>query len=267
MAMKHKKRDADPEATKAEILAAARTLLARDGPEGLSLVQVAELARVNRGTAYVYFHDREGLMHATIASVSEKLIDAVWSPKDRTSTGIRFTDRTLTDSASRLAAFTAKNSAVSRVWLFDLLSSDTPGNDAFTQAWFENVKAFCNSDDAVPGIDAEAFAAFTLIAYLSWPILKRADKLDPQAQEVTAQRLVKEILRLSMYGAMKPDRFPTVRDILAHELPTLAQPLGQPLAGGATSAEKRKEEGTRIDVKRRLKKPLKKGAKRGSGRR
>jgi hypothetical protein len=78
--------------------------------------------------------------------------------------------------------------------------------------------------------------------------------------------LVKEILRLSMYGAMKPDRFPTVRDILAHELPTLAQPLGQPLAGGATSAEKRNED-PRIDVKRRSKKPPKKGAKKGSGRR
>jgi AcrR family transcriptional regulator len=223
MAIKRERRERDPEATQAAILAAARTLLARDGPEGLSVVQVAHLAGVNRGTAYQYFPDRASLLHATIASVSEGLIDAVWAQSEPSSTGVRFTDKSLAGSAGRLAAFTAQNASFCRVWLFDLLSSDDPGSDPFSRAWFENVRAFCKSDDAVPGIDADVWAAFTLTAYLCWPIWMHAGKLDPQAQQATAQRLVREVLRMAMYGVMKPDRFPTVRQMLAEGKPTTAQ--------------------------------------------
>ena len=220
MAIKRKRRERqerDPEVTRAKILAAARTLLARDGPEGLSVLQVALLAGVNRGTAYQYFQDREQLLHATIASVSEGLIDAVWSPSDATPTGVRFTDKSLAGSAGRLAAFTAQNASFCRVWLFDLISSDDPGSDPFSRAWFENVKAFCQSDDAMPGIDAEAYAAITLTAYLAWPIWMHADKLKPPEQQQAAQRLVQEVLRMAMYGTMKVDRFPMVAQLLAHE--------------------------------------------------
>jgi AcrR family transcriptional regulator len=239
MVMKRERRERDPEATRAAILAAARTLLARDGPEGLSVVQVAHLAGVNRGTAYQYFPDRESLLHATVASVSEGLIDAIWSPSDASPAGIRFTDKSLAGSAGRLATFTAQNASFCRVWLFELLSSEDPGSDPFSRAWFENVRAFCKSDDAVPGIDAEAYAAFTLTAYLCWPIWMHAEKLDPQAQQVTAQRLVREVLRMAMYGIMKPDRFPTVRQLLASDKPKTAEPR-------ATE--------TRINGKKRLKK-------------
>jgi AcrR family transcriptional regulator len=202
MAIKRERRERDPEATQAAILAAARTLLARDGPEGLSVVQVAHLAGVNRGTAYQYFPDRASLLHATVASVSEGLIDAVWAQGEASSTGVRFTDKSLAGSAGRLAAFTARNASFCRVWLFDLLSSDDPGSNPFSRAWFESVKAFCKSNDAVPDIDAEAYAAFTLTAYLCWPIWMHAEKLKPPAQQVTAQRLVEKALRMAMDGAM-----------------------------------------------------------------
>jgi AcrR family transcriptional regulator len=246
MATKRERRERDPEATRAAILAAARTLLARDGPEGLSVVQVAHLAGVNRGTAYQYFPDRERLLHATVQSVSEGLVDAVWSESDVSPTGVRFTDKSLAGSAGRLAAFTAQNASFCRVWLFDLLSSEDPGSDPFSRAWFENVKAFCKSDDAVPGIDAEAYAAFTLTAYLSWPIWMHTEKLKPHAQQLTAQRLVEEVLRMAMYGVMKVDRFPTVRQILAHEKSKAEE------SGAGETAE------PRADAKRRLKKRPKK---------
>ena len=217
MAIKRERRERDPDKTRAAILAAARTLLARDGPEGLSVVQVALLAGVNRGTAYQYFPDREQLLHETITSVSEGLIDAVWSPSDAAPSGVRFTDKSLAGSAGRLAAYTAQNASFCRIWLFDLISSDDPGSDPFSRAWFENVKAFCESDDAMPGIDAEAYAAITLTAYLAWPIWTHAEKLKPHEQQQTAQRLVQEVLRMAMYGTMKVDRFPMVAQLLAHE--------------------------------------------------
>lgn len=219
MAKKQKTRERDPVATRDAILTAARTILAKDGAEGLSVAQVANLAGINRGTAYQHFSDRKQLLNATIASVSQALIDAVWSPNDAAATAAgvqRFTDSSLSASAGRLAEFTAKNASFCRIWLFELLSSEDPGSDPFSRAWFESVKAFCASDDAIPGIDAEAYAAFTLTAYLSWPVWMHAEKLKPGAQQKMANRLVEEILRMAMYGIMKPERFPAVRDSLAH---------------------------------------------------
>jgi hypothetical protein len=51
MAENRRVRRRDPERTREAILEAARTRLANDGPEGLSLSEVAHLAGVNRGTA------------------------------------------------------------------------------------------------------------------------------------------------------------------------------------------------------------------------
>jgi AcrR family transcriptional regulator len=225
MAEARKPRERDPVATRAAILAAARTLLGKDGPEGLSVLQVAKLAGVNRGTAYQHFPDRDGLLKATIESVSEALVEAVWPAEEAPARwpGMPFSDRTVLSSAGRLAEFTASNASFCRVWLFELLSSDDPGSDPFSRAWIDSVKAFCASDKAVPGIDAEAFAVFTLTAYLSWPVWRHAHKLSEGEQKMTAKRLVDEVMRLSLYGVMKPDQFPTVREELEHETPKPAR--------------------------------------------
>ena len=45
----------DPESTHREILQAALEVLAKDGPESLSVSEVARRAGVNRGTAYQHF--------------------------------------------------------------------------------------------------------------------------------------------------------------------------------------------------------------------
>src|SRR3546814_2132179 len=63
------------------ILEAAGTLLAKDGPEGLSVSQVAQLAKVNRGTAYQHFQTREQLVEATTGWVSEQLCQAVFGKR------------------------------------------------------------------------------------------------------------------------------------------------------------------------------------------
>ena len=78
MAEKPKRRSRDPEATREAILAAARTLLAKDGPEGVSLSEVAHLAGVNRGTAYQHFETREKLVEAATEHVSDRMFRAVF---------------------------------------------------------------------------------------------------------------------------------------------------------------------------------------------
>src|SRR6185503_18542024 len=81
------RRRRDPEGTRELILEAARGVLAQDGKEGLSVAQVAQIAGVNRGTAYQHFQTREQLLEATAALVSEKLYRAVFGDPARPRTG------------------------------------------------------------------------------------------------------------------------------------------------------------------------------------
>jgi AcrR family transcriptional regulator len=74
------RRKRDPESTRSSILEAAKTILAQDGAEGLSVSSVAKLAGVNRGTAYQHFQVKEDLIRATLELVSHQLLDAVARP-------------------------------------------------------------------------------------------------------------------------------------------------------------------------------------------
>src|ERR1700741_1126694 len=119
---KKTRRRRDPDSTREAILEAAGVLLAKNGPEGLSVSQVAQLAKVNRGTAYQHFQTREQLLEATAAWVSDKLFQAV------------FADPHTVDAESvneRLAAFAMENPGLGRIWLFEVLSSKRPSNDPF----------------------------------------------------------------------------------------------------------------------------------------
>ena len=60
------RRRRDPESTRVAILEAAKTVLAREGAEALSVSSVAKLAGVNRGTAYQHFQVKEDLVRATL---------------------------------------------------------------------------------------------------------------------------------------------------------------------------------------------------------
>src|SRR5246127_761129 len=119
------RRPRDPEATREAILEAARTRLAIDGPEGLSVSEVAHLAGVNRGTAYQHFETRENLIKATTDWVSDKLFRAVFG--DPATVGERQIEQVdvagLTD---RLADFAMDNPELCRVWLMQVLSSPSP---------------------------------------------------------------------------------------------------------------------------------------------
>src|SRR5262245_7517973 len=56
-----------PPSTREAILAAARAMLAENGPAGGTVSTVARRAGVNRGTAYQHFASREKLIAAVLA--------------------------------------------------------------------------------------------------------------------------------------------------------------------------------------------------------
>lgn len=198
------KRKRNPEGTRAAILEAAGKLLAKDGSEGLSVSQVAQLAGVNRGTAYQHFPTREQLLAATTAWVGERMQMAVFGGLDFNN--VKQVDPQLV--AQHMAEFAMENSELCRVWLFEVMSSSRPSNDIFWNMYRTQFEKFAKSDMAQPGIDAEIHSVIVLIGAFLWPIFSRSHTRSAKERQEMARRYSKEMLRLSMFGTMRPDKFP-----------------------------------------------------------
>lgn len=208
-----KRRTRDPVATRRAILEAASTLLAKDGPEGISLSAVAHLAGVNRGTAYQHFETRENLVRATIDWVSDKLFRAVFGPPE--TIGERRVEEVDTAALTdRLADFAMENPDLCRVWLQQVLASPDPASDPFWREYYGSFGRFAATDLAEPGIDVEVVSVLILAGVFFWPILVRAHAAGDKERARQTRRFADEVMRLSMYGTMKAEAFPEVIDRL-----------------------------------------------------
>lgn len=211
-----RRRVRDPIATRAAILEAAGQLLAKDGPEGISLSAVAHLAGVNRGTAYQHFETRENLIQATTDWVADKLFRAAFGDPD--TIGERRVEEVDTQALTdRVSQYAMENPELCRVWLMQLLASPDPSADLFWREYQGSLERFANTDLAVPGVDSEVLAVLMLAGAFLWPVWARAKGGDTADQAAQAKRIANESLRLSMYGSMRPDRFPEVAARLGAE--------------------------------------------------
>jgi AcrR family transcriptional regulator len=202
------RRRRDPDGTRAAILEAARTLLAKDGPEGLSVSQVAQLAGVNRGTAYQHFQTREQLLAATMDWVSEELCRAVFGESASSADGQRFADVDPQGVAEHLVQFAMENPELGRIWLFQILSSSRPSSDPFFKLYKMRFDGFAKSDSAQPGVDGEVHTVLMLVGAFLWPVWAGAHSRTAKERQQMAKRYSYESLRLSMYGTMRPEKYP-----------------------------------------------------------
>ena len=196
----------DPERTREAILEVAARLLARDGPEGLSVSQVAKVAGVNRGTAYHHFQTREQLLKDTTAWVSEKLCKEVFgnrSPDDVQEE--RLDPRALSEN---LASFAMENPELGRIWLATMLRSTRRANDPFWKLYKNHIDRFAESELAQPGIDREVHAAVMLFGVFLWPVWARSSAQSAKERQTMAQRFSNESLRLALHGSMRKEMFP-----------------------------------------------------------
>jgi AcrR family transcriptional regulator len=207
------RRPRDPDATREVILEAARTLLAKDGPEGISLSEVAHLAGVNRGTAYQHFETREKLIEATVEWASDKLFRAAFG--DPETIGERRVEEVdIAGMTERLAAFAMENHELCRVWLMQVLASPDPSQDPFWREYCGSLERFAASDLAVPGIDAEVLSVMNLAGIFLWPIWARAHAENDAGRAALSQRFARETLRLSMYGSLRAEAYPGIAERL-----------------------------------------------------
>lgn len=220
MDVKARRRVRDPAATRETILDAASNLLAKDGPEGVSLSAVAHLAGVNRGTAYQHFETREKLIEATTQWVSDKLFRAVFGENkasdmpsnDVVASELAIKDADVSALTDRLSDFAMENPEICRVWLQQVLASPDPSQDPFWREYSGRFAQFAATSLAEPGIDVEVLSVVNLAGVFFWPILVRAHAADDRQRSALTQRYSREILRLSLYGTMHADAFPELAD-------------------------------------------------------
>lgn len=199
------RRKRNPDGTRAAILQAAGKLLAKDGPEGLSVSQVALLAGVNRGTAYQHFPTREQLLEATTEWVSERLRLAVFGEGPPAEDVGRVDPQQI---ASHMAEFAMENPELGRVWLFEVLSSNRPASDPFWNQYRSQFEKFAQTEFAQPGIDVDVHTVVMLIGTFLWPVFARNQARSAKDRQALAKRYSDEMLRLSLHGTMRPEKFP-----------------------------------------------------------
>lgn len=209
METRTKRRVRDPVATRETILEAASNLLAKDGPEGISLSAVAHLASVNRGTAYQHFETRERLIDATVKWVSDKLFRAVFG-EPATLGERRVEEVDPLAMAERLCDFAMENPDLCRVWLQQVLASPDPRDDPFWREYSGSFGRFAGTKLAEPEIDVEVLSVVNLAGVFFWPILARAHAVTPKQRLELSRRFSQEILRLSLFGTMRAEEFPKI---------------------------------------------------------
>lgn len=206
------RRRRNPEATREEILAAARTVLASDGPDGLSLSKVAHLAGVNRGTAYQHFKTREELIKATIDWVSQHLCETLFQP----SPGERGVTEPgeVYDYLIGLADFAVENPTLGRIWLFEMLSCENPDDDVFFRKFRQSTEALAASEFSEEGIDVEVLSVTILAGYFLWPVWVGARARTRKQRRDMSQRMRREQLRSWLYGVLRVEAFPDLQKLL-----------------------------------------------------
>lgn len=198
-----------PERTREAILEAAREVLAQDGKEGLSVAQVAQRAGVNRGTAYQHFQTREQLIEATAEWVSDKLYRAVFgTPSASRERPVRDSD--IESVNERLVQFAMDNPALGRVWLFAVLSSERPANDPFWRQYESRFAQFAKTEFAQPDIDVEVLSVLFIAGSFMWPVWARAHARTAKQRKEMAQRFQREVLRLTLHGSLRPEKYPAL---------------------------------------------------------
>lgn len=199
----------DPETTRTAILEVACNLLAKNGHTGLSLTKVAQIAGVNRGTAYHHFKTREKLVKATTDWVSEQLYWAMYGdPENRRERPLEKWD--VPDLNDRLASFALKNPEMCRVWLLQVLASPNPTNDLFWREYQLSATRWAGSKYAQPGVDHEVTTVLTLAGHFLWPVWVQAHFKGKRDDHKLARRFTDELLRLSVFGSLPAEHYPDV---------------------------------------------------------
>jgi AcrR family transcriptional regulator len=197
----------DAQLSRQALLKAALELMAERGPAALTVVAVAERAGLNRSTAYQHYRNREQLLRAVSDAFAEEVREMLTQRRDFGEQVDFFVD-TFRDRPD-----------IARIWMFGLLAE---GSHPQTDGWSEYVSAMerlANSPRGQDGIDAEMLGIIGMSAALVWSLMARQRSDDEETAQAETRRFARELKRLFLFGALRPERWPELAAEIEGETP------------------------------------------------
>lgn len=186
----------DAQLSRSALLQAARELMAERGPEAITVVAVAQRAGLNRSTAYQHFRNREQLLRAVSDAFAREVREMFVQR------------RAFGEQVDFFVDYFRDHPDVARIWMFGLLSED---REATTEGWSDYVSAMerlAKSPRSQDGVDAEMLGVIGVSAALMWSLMSRRRTDDPETARVETRRFARELKRLFLFGALRPERWP-----------------------------------------------------------
>ena len=186
----------DARASREMLLAAARSLFAERGPDGLTVVEVAKRAGLNRSTAYQHFKSREEFSQAVAEDFARELRELFREP------------RGVAEQVNFFVHYFQQHSDIARLWMFHLLN----GQSRIREGWDDyiaSLERMAQSPRSLPGIDAEMLGLIGLTSALVWSVMAVPHAGDGQAATEATERFANELERLFLAGTRKPEPQPS----------------------------------------------------------
>jgi len=182
----------DAKASHKALVSAARDLFAERGPDGLTIVEVAKRAGLNRSTAYQHFRNREELSQAVARAIATELGELMKEP------------RGLAEQIDFFVHYFEEHPNIARLWMFHLLGNESQPRRGWGN-YLESLERMTKSPNSLPGIDAEMLGVIGLTSSLVWSVMASQRTGSKKAAAEETNRFAGELKRLFLAGTRKPD--------------------------------------------------------------
>mgnify|MGYP000055666358 CR=1 FL=1 len=197
-----RKRRSDALANRELLLQAAFELVSEGGPDGLTVVAVARRAGLNRSTAYQHFRDRDELADAVNESFAERFRNLSLEP------------RPIGEHFDFFVEHFQRNPEIARMWIYKLLQGDgTPAAQFNSGA----INRLADSHRGQDDIDAEMLAMIVTSATMVWSLTANRADTDDATRAREAARFSRELKRLFLFGALRPEKWPNLAAELSED--------------------------------------------------
>ena len=186
----------DAKASRKTLLAAARELFAERGPDGLTIVEVAKRAGLNRSTAYQHFRSREELSQAVAEEFAKEIRETLQEP------------RGLADQIDFFVHYFHAHPEIARLWMFHLLAGQTRAREGWDD-YIGSLEGLAKSPHSLPGIYAEMLGVIGLTSSLVWSVMA-SQQANEESAKADTDRFAAELQRLFLMGTRKPGHLPPV---------------------------------------------------------
>lgn len=182
----------DAKASHKALISAARDLFAERGPDGLTIVEVAKRAGLNRSTAYQHFRNREELSQAVAEEIAIELGELMKEP------------RGLAEQIDFFVHYFEEHPNIARLWMFHLLANESQPRRGWGN-YLDSLERITKSPNSLPGIDAEMLGVISLTSSLVWSVMASQRTGSKKAAAEETNRFAGELKRLFLAGTRKPD--------------------------------------------------------------